>query len=95
MQLAKISGTVVATVRGDQVDRPSYRLVEFCDTNGSGSGTFLVALDTVGVGPGEIVLISQGSSARQTAATDRTAIDAVIVGIVDRVEDRGQERYRK
>lgn len=95
MQLAKVLGTVVATVRDDGVDRPKYLLVEQCDTSGDGKQKYLVALDTVGAGPEEIVLLAQGSSARQTALTHKKAIDAVIVGIVDSVEDRGRGTYKK
>jgi len=93
--VAKVVGTVVATVRSDGIDRPTYLLVEQCDTHGAGKKKHLVALDTVGAGPEELVLLSQGSSARQTAVSDKRAIDAVIVGIIDSVEEEGRETYRK
>lgn len=95
MVVAKVLGTVVATVRIDGVDRPTYLLVEQCDTHGMGRKKYLVALDTVGAGPEELVLLSQGSSARQTAVSDKKAVDAVIVGIIDSVEQEGRETYRK
>jgi microcompartment protein CcmK/EutM len=59
------------------------------------AGTQIVALDVVGAGPGELVVLAQGSSARQTPETDKTAIDAVIAGIVDTVTLSGETTYRK
>jgi len=58
-------------------------------------GSQIIALDVVGAGPGELVVLSQGSSARQTPETDKTAIDAVIAGIVDAVDVGGKTTYRK
>lgn len=95
MQLARVAGTVVATESVDGIDRPTYLIVDPCDAAGRGSGTHLVALDTVGAGFDEIVLVAQGSSARQTAASDKKAVDAVIVGIVDIVEEASRVTYRK
>lgn len=95
MQLARVAGTVVATRKVDGIDRPTYLVVDPCDPHGRGSGKHLVALDTVGAGFDEIVLLAQGSSARQTAASDKTAVDAVIVGIVDRVDHASEVTYRK
>ncbi|NBF39817.1 MAG: ethanolamine utilization protein EutN [Spirochaetes bacterium] len=96
MNLARVTGTVVATLSVDGVDRPTYLIVDPCDTGGRPSGKKqLVALDTVGAGFDEIVLISQGSSARQTQASDKKAVDAVVVGIVDMVDEASQVTYRK
>ncbi|MFP4638177.1 MAG: EutN/CcmL family microcompartment protein [Spirochaetaceae bacterium] len=95
MQLARVSGTVVASKNADGVDRPTYLIVDPCDTQGQGSGKHLVALDTVGAGFEEIVLVAQGSSARQTARSDKKAVDAVIVGVVDTVEEARKVTYRK
>ena len=95
MQLARVTGTVVATRKVDGIDRPTYLVVEPCDVHGVGGGKHVVALDTVGAGFDEIVLVAQGSSARQTAPTDKKAVDAVIVGIVDLVEEARKVTYRK
>jgi microcompartment protein CcmK/EutM len=95
VQLARVSGTIVATESVDGIDRPTYLIVDPCDTAGRGAGKHLVALDTVGAGIHEIVLVAQGSSARQTAASDKKAVDAVIVGIVDIVEEASRVTYRK
>lgn len=47
---------------------------------------FFVAVDAVGAGAGEVVLVVQGSSARQTAATENKAVDATIMAIVDKLD---------
>ncbi len=54
-----------------------------------------MAVDAVGVGPGELVLVATGSSARQTLATKDRPCDAVIMAIVDTWEIGGTEKYRK
>ncbi len=57
--------------------------------------TVLVAADAVGAGPGEVVLIAAGSSARQTVATDKRPVDAVVMAIVDSWDVGGAVKYRK
>ncbi len=57
--------------------------------------SFLVAVDAVGAGDGEIVLCCGGSSARLTTTTENRPVDAVIVAIVDTAEIEGQAVYQK
>ncbi len=49
----------------------------------------------IGSGPGEMVTLSQGSAARQTPLTDNRPMDAIIVGIVDCIDERGTVVYQK
>jgi len=49
----------------------------------------------MGSGPGEVVLVSRGSSARQTEETKDRPVDAVIIGIVDLVEEKGKLVFKK
>ena len=65
------------------------------DTEGKETGGQVVAADAVGVGPGELVLVATGSSARQTLATQNRPCDAVIMAIVDSWEIGGVEKYKK
>jgi microcompartment protein CcmK/EutM len=58
-------------------------MVRPVDEEGQPIGQHVVAADAVGAGPGEIVLVAAGSSARQTQATDKRPVDAVIMAIVD------------
>lgn len=95
MIFARVVGTVVATQRSDQIRGARYLLVEATDPRGRPKGGYHVALDVVGAGVGELVLLAQGSSARQTEMSDQKPIDAVIAGIVDLVEEGGDEVFRK
>ncbi len=54
-----------------------------------------IAADAVGAGPEEMVLIASGSSARQTRATDKRPVDAVVMAIVDSWSVEGVVRYKK
>ncbi len=58
-------------------------------------GGSVVAVDAVGAGEGEYVLYASGSSARQTAVTDKRPVDAVVMAIVDSWDIEGDEKYRK
>ncbi len=95
MMIGKVVGTVVGTKRSDEVPGAKYLLVSSCTQKGESEGDYLVALDALGAGSGEVVLVSQGSSARQTEITHKKAIDAVVVGIVDLIEERGKIVFRK
>jgi len=92
--LARVTGSIVATIRSDGIEGSRYLIVEPCSSSGktgaSGSAAGIAALDLIGSAPGELVLVSQGSSARQTEATKDKPIDAVIIGIVDSVEENGK-----
>jgi ethanolamine utilization protein EutN len=91
MFVAKVTGSVVSTQKADtivghklMVVEP-YRLDEKTRKTLSTTGRTFIAIDTIGAGEGEYVLITQGSSARMTPETKNLPIDAVIVGIVDSV----------
>lgn len=85
MILAIVVGTVVGTRRADGLDAPRYLLVDPCNQHGVSKQAPLVALDPVGARRGDMVLLSQGSSTRQTSFTDNKPLDALIVGIVEMV----------
>ena len=91
MFLAKVTGSVVATQKVDAMVGHKLLIVEpyRLDPNGRSqlisTGRTFVAVDTVGAGEGEFVLITQGSSARLTPETKNLPIDTVIIGIVDTV----------
>jgi microcompartment protein CcmK/EutM len=90
MFVAKVTGSLVSTQKtGAMVGHKllvvePYRVDE--DRRGMKSvGRTLVVVDTVGAGEGELVLVTQGSSARLTPQTKNLPVDAVIIGIVDSV----------
>ena len=95
MTLAKVVGTVVATRKEPSLDGLKLMLVRQVDTEGQETGSFVVAADAVGVGPGEYVLVAAGSSARQTQATNNRPVDAVIMAIVDTWDVGRETKYRK
>ncbi|HNW07966.1 MAG TPA: EutN/CcmL family microcompartment protein [Verrucomicrobiota bacterium] len=95
MTLGKVVGTVVATRKEATLDGLKFMVVRAVDPEGRETGGHVVAADAVGAGPGEMVLIATGSSARQTVATQNRPCDAVIMAIVDSWEIGGVDKYRK
>ena len=91
MFVAKVTGSMVSTQKvGSMVGRKllvvePYRLDPKDRQTLLTTGRSLVAVDTVGAGEGELVLITQGSSARLTPETKNLPVDTVIIGIVDTV----------
>src|SRR5580658_8907744 len=92
MFLARVTGHVVATQKDTTLAGQKLLVVEplnvkYDDASKPASlgntGRAIVAIDVVGAGEGQIVLIVQGSSARMTEQTKNLPADAVIVGIVD------------
>ena len=95
MLLAQVIGTVVATRKEQSLDGLKFLLLRGVDLDGKLSGATVVAADAVGAGPGEMVLYASGSSARQTLATDKRPVDAVVMAIVDQWETEGKTHYKK
>jgi microcompartment protein CcmK/EutM len=95
MLLAKVIGTVVATRKESSLDGLKLLLVRPVNDEGQEIGAHLVAADAVGAGPDEIVLIAAGSSARQTLATDKRPVDAVVMAIIDSWSIDGTAKYKK
>lgn len=95
MILAKVIGTVVATRKTPSMDGLKLMMLRPVDLDGKEGSGFVVAVDAVGCGVGEMVLYASGSSARQTEITDKRPCDAVIMAIVDNWEVGGELRYKK
>jgi len=95
MQLGKIIGTVVSTQKDEKLVGLKFHIVQFVDMDIKPVGGFVVAVDSVGAGVGEIVLVASGSSARMTKITEGKPVDTVIMAIVDVLEIDGNERYIK
>jgi microcompartment protein CcmK/EutM len=85
MILARIWGTVVATKKDPRLEGKKLLIVRPIDVQGRDESGYLVAIDTVGAGFRENVLIVQGSSARLAHGLKDCPVDAAIVGIVDTV----------
>jgi ethanolamine utilization protein EutN len=88
VKLAKVVGTVVATIKAPIFEERALLLVDLLEPDGREAGGYLIAVDTVGAGAGETVLVlDEGTSARQiVGVTTGGPLRTVIVGIVDAVE---------
>lgn len=91
MFVAKVTGSLVSTQKVESMIGHKLMMVEpfrLAQKNRSKletTGRTFIAVDTLGSGVGDFVLITQGSSARLTPETKNMPIDTVIVGIVDKV----------
>ena len=95
MIIAKVMGTAVATIKHDTLRMTKLLLVQAADASGNPNGELFLALDLVGAGDGELVIVSQGSSARVATGQNASPVDAAIVGILDSLRFDGEISYRK
>jgi microcompartment protein CcmK/EutM len=95
MLLGRVAGTLVASRKDPSIEGHKLLLVRTLDIEGEETGQFVVAMDAVGAGVDEVVMVAQGSSARQTDVTRDRPCDAVVMAIVDSWEVDGQERFHK
>jgi microcompartment protein CcmK/EutM len=95
MQLARVVGSVVSTHKEESMQGLKLLVVRALDEEGRESGNAIVSADAVGAGPGEIVLIAAGSSARQTVVTDKRPVDSVVMAIVDSWYVGDAVKYKK
>ena len=81
------TGSVVSTICAPDFENRTLLMVDLLDLSGRSTGKDLIAVDTVGAGAGETVLIlDEGNSARQVLSAPDAPIRAVVVGIVDEIE---------
>ncbi len=95
MLIAQVVGDVVASHKAEGITGHKLLVIQPVDVKGAPKGNAIVATDSVGAGPGERVIVCQGSSARMTPATEGRPVDAVIIGIIDSILFEGTEVYRK
>ena len=95
MQLMQVVGTVVATQKDPKLDGLKLLIGKEIRLDGTMTETYHVAVDTVGVGQGEVVIIVRGSSARLTDVTDKKPVDTAIIGVVDEIEVAGSIVWQK
>jgi microcompartment protein CcmK/EutM len=86
MFLGKVIGTVWSTRKDENLVGAKFLIVRQLDLNLKEKDTFVVAVDSVGAGEGEVVLVATGSSSRQTEFTKNKPVDAVIMAIVDKLD---------
>jgi len=95
MMIARVVGSAVATVKDEKLKGLKLLVVREVTPANELIGKPLVAIDAVGAGEGELVLIASGSSARQTTITNNKPVDAVIMAILDSLEVEGALTYIK
>ena len=104
MFLARVTGNVVATQKDKSLNGQKLLVVEPLNVKYDQAtqkpaslgitGRAIVAIDVVGAGDGQLVLVVQGSSARMTDVTKNMPADAIIVGIVDSAEYAGKTFFK-
>jgi ethanolamine utilization protein EutN len=86
VKLGRVVGTVTSTINAPAFDGRTLLLCDLLDPAGQRSGGYMIAVDSVGAGAGETVLIlDEGNGARQVLAAPGAPIRTVVVGIVDEV----------
>ncbi len=99
MFIALVTGSVVATQKIDSMTGHKllvvepYRLEEKSRDRLVSTGRTFIAVDTLGAGEGQFVLVTQGSSARLTPETQSLPIDAVVIGLIDSVQIEGKNIF--
>lgn len=90
MRLARVIGTVVATVKNSPLEGKKILVLKPIDRHGNASGKSLVALDSVGAGIGENVYYVRGKEASFPWYPDEIPSDCSIVGILDKYNFEGR-----
>jgi microcompartment protein CcmK/EutM len=95
MKIGKVVATAVSTIKHPALDRRRLLFVDLLDLEGEPAGRDLIAVDAVGAGAGEtVIVLDEGNGARQVLGAPEAPIRAVIVGIVDEIslETRSRDR---
>jgi len=101
MFVALVTGSVVATQKTASMTGHKLLVVEPYRLDDKGrdrlvsTGRTFIAVDTLGAGEGQFVLVTQGSSARLTPETKTLPIDAVVIGLIDAVRVEGKEVFNR
>ena len=95
MLLGKVTGALVASRKEESLEGLKLLVLRQVGIDGAEGSGYVVAVDGVGAGVGEVVLYATGSSARQTVETKDRPCDAVVMAIVDTWEVDGEVKYRK
>ena len=82
MNIGKVTGSIVATRKNEKLVGCKLMIVEIFEKMNNGKSK-IIAVDNVGAGIGEVVMVAQGSAARIGCNLDNSPVDAAIVGIVD------------
>ncbi len=95
MMIGEVVGSVVASRKDEQLEQMKLLVVRVRTHTNEDTDAYVVAVDSVQAGPGDVVLYATGSSARQTELTNGKPCDAVIMAIVDSWDIDGTNVYEK
>ena len=96
MRIARVVGNAVASVKEPRLTGTTLLLVEDTGPDGaSAGGQAYVAVDLVGAGETELVLVATGSPAARAVGVDGTPVDAAVVAILDAVRSGGRTTFEK
>jgi ethanolamine utilization protein EutN len=95
MLIARVVGSAVSTAKDQRLHGSKLLVVQPATVTDERTGEPFIAVDTVGAGEGELVIVVRGSAARQTDHTADVPTDAAIVGILDSLEVDRDVSYRK
>jgi microcompartment protein CcmK/EutM len=95
MYIARVVGLVVSTMKYETLTSSKLLIVQETDVSGKVIGTPRVAVDSVNAGEGDVVLVAEGSAARQTEMTRDRPVDQVIMGVIDTLMADGEITFRK
>ncbi len=95
MQIGKVVGSVVATQKDEKLESLKLLIVHVHDQKNAPKEQYVVAVDAVQAGLGDMVLYATGSSARQTSLTEGRPCDAVVMAVVDSWDLGGANVYEK
>ena len=86
MQIGRVCGTLVSTLKHPSLAGHKMLLVQPCDPDGRPVGRMTAALDVLDAGPGDwVVVLDEGSSASQVLGTARGPVRTLVVGVLDEV----------
>ena len=87
MLLGKVTGNLWSTRKDEKLSSWKFMVVSVLDEHAEVTGKTLIAADNAGAGFGDLVLVTQGTSARISAENLELPVDAMIVGVVDSLEN--------
>ncbi len=95
MELGRIVGTVVSTRKSERLEGFKLLLAEYLTPEAELTGTYVIGVDIVDAGVGDVVLIVRGSSSRQATDMAEKPVDTAFVAVVDTVQKNGEIVYSK
>jgi len=90
VKLGRVVGTVVSTINTRDFDGRTLLLVDIVGPDGRAGSGYQIAVDNIGAGAGEtVLLLDEGNGARQVLQAPGAPIRTVVIGIVDAIEEPG------